>query len=54
MKNENLKGILVFLTTENHMKLKMYCANIGMSMNNFIRHAIREKMEKDIKKKFEK
>jgi hypothetical protein len=44
------KRITVYVTPKKHKELKSFCANIGMSMSNFIDHAIREKIKNEYHK----
>jgi predicted HicB family RNase H-like nuclease len=46
---EDLQKLSVYVSKENHTKLKVLCATKRSSMNSFIDKAIRDKIEKDVK-----
>ena len=49
--SDERKRIVVYVSEEQHIDLKVFCAKMGISMSNFIDHAIREKIKKEIERR---
>jgi len=50
---ERKKRIEVYVTPNQHQEIKIFCASIGLSMSNFIEHAVRNEIKKRLLNKRE-
>jgi hypothetical protein len=51
---DNRIRLSLYLPKQKHKELKIFCAELGISMNCFIDNAIKDKIEKELKKGKEK
>ena len=49
--DHTIKKVSVYMTSQEHKELKALCAYLGLSMSNFVNHAIRDKAKKAIDKR---
>ena len=45
------KRISVYVSEKQHAELKAFCATLGVSMSNFVDHAVRDKIKKEIERR---